>query len=164
LLTSLKPSWKAGDYADKDGQFRRPDSIFRSSVSSDPSAEYPAEAGRYVLYVNYGCPWAHRTILTRGLKKLEDIIQLIEVDGMTEGKGWTFTGQTGPDKDPLYGGKYLRDLYEKASPAYEGRITVPVLWDKKKGLLVIQFRQMELTLFCRDNYKQREQRDHPNVL
>jgi glutathionyl-hydroquinone reductase len=69
----------------------------------------------------------------RALKGLEDIIQLVEVDGMEEGKGWVFTGQTGPDRDPLYGFKYLRELYMKANPQYQGRITVPVLWDKKKG-------------------------------
>lgn len=127
----LKPSWKSGDYAEKDGQFRRPESSFRSFIS--PDSDFTAEKGRYVLYINYGCPWAHRTIITRGLKGLEDVVPLIEVDGMTEGKGWTFTGKTGPEKDPLYGGKYLRDLYEKANPSYTGRVTVPVLWDKKHG-------------------------------
>jgi putative glutathione S-transferase len=69
----------------------------------------------------------------RALKSLEDHIQLIEVDGMEEGKGWVFTGKTGHDKDPLYGFKYLRELYMKANPQYKGRITVPVLWDKTKG-------------------------------
>lgn len=128
-----KPSWKSGDYADKDGQFRRQQSSFRDAVSADPAAPFPAEAGRYVLYVNYGCPWAHRAIITRKLKSLEDIIQLVEVDGMEEGKGWKFTGTTGPDKDPLYGFQYMRQLYEKADPEYEGGITVPALWDKKKG-------------------------------
>lgn len=87
-----------------------------------------------MLYINYTCPWAHRTIITRGLKGLEDIVQLVEVDDLEEGKGWMFSGKTGPDKDPLYGGKYLRDLYEKANPGYSGRVTVPVLWDKKRGL------------------------------
>jgi putative glutathione S-transferase len=87
-----------------------------------------------VLYVNYGCPWAHRTIIVRALKGLEDVIQLIEADGMVEGKGWTFTGTSGSDVDPLYGFKFVRQLYEKAEPGYEGRVTVPVLWDKKKGM------------------------------
>ena len=86
-----------------------------------------------MLYVNYGCPWAHRTIITRILKGLEDVVELVEADGMEEGKGWKFSGKTGPDKDPLYGFQYMRQLYEKANPKYEGRITVPVLWDKKKG-------------------------------
>jgi len=130
------PSWKSGDYADKDGHFKRPDSSFRDAVSADSNAPFPAEAGRYVLYVNYGCPWAHRTIIVRRLKRLEDIVQLIEVDGMTEGKGWTFTGTSGPTKDPLYGFKYMRELYEKVEPGYQGRITVPVLFDKKKEKIV----------------------------
>ena len=69
----------------------------------------------------------------RALKGLEDHIQLIEVDGMEEGKGWVFTGKTGPSEDPLYGFKYLRELYMNADAQYKGRITVPVLWDKKKG-------------------------------
>lgn len=79
------------------------------------------------------CPWAHRTIITRILKGLEDIIDLVEVDGKEEGKGWKFTGTTGPNRDPLYGFQYMRQLYGKADSAYKGSITVPVLWDKKKG-------------------------------
>ena len=102
-------------------------------MSPAENAPFPAEAGRYALYVHYGCPWAHRTIITRALKGLEDVIQLIEVDDMVEGIGWVFSGRTGPDKDPLYGFKSLRQLYEKADKNYSGRITVPVLWDKKKG-------------------------------
>jgi len=68
------------------------------------------------------------------LKGLEDIIQFIEVDSMDPQKGWFFSGTTGPSEDPLYGGKYLRDLYEKADPSYNGRVLVPTLWDKKQGM------------------------------
>jgi len=135
-MSTEKPSWTNGKYADSDGQFRRPESQFRDAVLADPNAKFPAEAGRYVLYVNFGCPWAHRAIIVRALKGLEDVIDLIEADGYTEGKGWTFTGQSGPDKDPLYGFKYLRQLYEKAAPGYSGKITVPVLWDKKNETIV----------------------------
>ena len=72
--------------------------------------------------------------MVRVLKGLEHIIQLIELDDMDPEKGWVFTGKKyGPEKDPLYGYKYLRELYLKADPEYAGRITVPVLWDKKKG-------------------------------
>jgi putative glutathione S-transferase len=101
-----------------------------------------------VLYVNYVCPWAHRTIIVRALKGLEDVIELIEVDGMTEGKGWTFTGQSGPEKDPLYGFTYLRQLYEKVEPDYEGKVTVPVLWDKKKGGGPLVHQETEAELIC----------------
>jgi putative glutathione S-transferase len=73
-------------------------------------------------------------LIVRALKGLEDVIQLIEVDDLEEGKGWKFTGTTGPDQDPLYGYKYLRQLYEKASSDFTGRVTVPVLWDKTTGI------------------------------
>jgi putative glutathione S-transferase len=105
-------------------------------VSSDPTAKYPAEKGRYLLYVNFGCPWAHRTIITRALKGLQEVIELIEVGDLEPGKGWVFNGPPGPDKDPRYGFKYLRELYDKADPNYDGRITVPVLWDTKTETIV----------------------------
>jgi len=107
-----------------------PPSVFRHTI---PSADFPVEADRYVLYVNYCCPWAHRTILGRALKHLEEIIELVEVDSRDRQKGWWFSGRRGPDRDPIYGFKYLRELYLKADPNYQGRITVPLLWDKKKG-------------------------------
>jgi putative glutathione S-transferase len=86
--------------------------------------------------VSYGCPWAHRTIIVRALKGLEDIVELIEVGDLVEGKGWTFNAPTGPSEDPRYGFKYLRQLYAKADAAYDGRITVPVLWDTKNETIV----------------------------
>lgn len=122
--------------SDKGGNFKRPDSTFRNVVSADPSSSFPAEKGRYLLYVNYGCPWAHRAIITRKLKGLEDIVELVEVDEMELGKGWVFSGKVGPDKDPRYGFKYLRQLYEKADPEFKGRVTVPVLWDTKAETIV----------------------------
>jgi len=124
------------DNSDKDGQFRRKASTFRDAISPDANAKFPAEKDRYTLYVNYGCPWAHRASLTRLLKGLDDIVQIIEVDNMDPQKGWFFSGTTGPSEDPLYGGKYLRDLYEKADPEYSGRVLVPTLWDKKQGVTV----------------------------
>jgi putative glutathione S-transferase len=117
-----------------------------------------------VLYVNYGCPWAHRTIIVRALKGLEDVIELVEVDGMTEGKGWTFTGQSGPDKDPIYGFKYIRQLYEKADAAYEGRITVPVLWDKQKGKVGSLVIMCMLLNICRNHCQQRKQRNYSHAV
>ncbi|KAF2418934.1 hypothetical protein EJ08DRAFT_673417 [Tothia fuscella] len=116
-----EPDWLNKKYADEDGKFRRPQSAFRSFVSPDAGAEFPAEAGRYLLY---------RAIIVRKLKSLEDIVELVEVAGKTDGKGWTFD-TPGPEKDPLYGFKYLRELYEKAAPDHEYKyISVPVLWDK----------------------------------
>ena len=115
--------------ADKDGHFRRPPSQFRDTI---PSATHPAEADRYVLFLNYGCPWAQRTNIVRVLKGLEDIVELVEVDHMDPGptKGWCFSGKYGPPQNPYTGGKYLRELYEKDDPSFTGRPTVPTLWDK----------------------------------
>ncbi|KUL81786.1 hypothetical protein ZTR_10617 [Talaromyces verruculosus] len=125
------------NHADKDGHFRRSDSAFRSSISRSPTAEFPAEPNRYVLYLNYVCPWAHRANIVRSLKGLEDIIQQVVVGNDLGPEGWYFTGRDGAaDKDPLYGGKYLSELYFKANPNYTGRYTVPFLWDKKKETIV----------------------------
>lgn len=122
---------------DSDGHFRRKDSAFRSWISRDPAAEFPAEKDRYVLYINYGCPWAHRANLVLILKGLESIIQKVVLDPELGPDGWFFSGQRGSaEKDPIYGFKYLKDLYFKADPQYEGRYTVPTLWDKKKETIV----------------------------
>ncbi|OJD30041.1 glutathione s-transferase [Diplodia corticola] len=123
--------------ADEDGTFRRQASKFRNFI---PSEQFPAEGGhRYVLYINYGCPWAHRANIVRTLKGLDDVIRLVEVDDMdrSAGKGWFFSGQNGgPDRDPVTGCKYLRELYLRADPQYEGRVTVPTLWDSHRNLVV----------------------------
>jgi putative glutathione S-transferase len=106
-------------------------------VSQDASAEFPAEKGRYVLYVNYGCPWAHRANLVWTLKGLQDIIQRVVLDPELSPDGWFFSGRWGSaEKDPLYEFKFLKELYLKADPQYEGRYTVPALWDKKKETIV----------------------------
>ena len=90
-----------------------------------------------MLYINKGCPWAHRANLVRSLKGLEEIIQLVVLDPELTPKGWYFTGRLGTDvKDPLYGFTYLRELYFKADPGYDKRFTVPMLWDRKKETIV----------------------------
>ncbi|KAF2653090.1 hypothetical protein K491DRAFT_634372 [Lophiostoma macrostomum CBS 122681] len=128
---------KAHTEADKDGQFRRKPSAFRNFISADPSSKFPAEKDRYALYIHRGCPWAHRTNIVRSLKGLEDIIQLIVLDASdVGGKGWCFSGKPGFEEDPLYGFKYLKQLYEKSEPTYEGRYLVPTLWDKKTEKIV----------------------------
>ncbi|GLA50495.1 hypothetical protein AnigIFM63604_006555 [Aspergillus niger] len=128
---------KVHGHADADGHFRRKESAFRSTVSSDPNAEFPAEKDRYVLYLTYGCPWAHRTNLVRSLKGLEDIIQLVVLDPELGPEGWFFSGRWGSaEKDPLYGFTKLSQFYFKAEPDYEGRYTVPMLWDKRKETIV----------------------------
>ncbi|KAK0336226.1 hypothetical protein LTR59_008918 [Friedmanniomyces endolithicus] len=126
------------DVADKDGHFRRPDSKFRNSISSAEGAEFPPEKDRYILYINKGCPWAHRANIVRSLKGLEDIVQLVTMDHEMGPDGWIYNpDRPGTDpKDPLYGFTNHKDLYMKADPEYSGRYTVPTLWDKKKEAIV----------------------------
>jgi putative glutathione S-transferase len=130
--------WTTGGLITKrpDGRFVRPRSGFRNWVPPDgspgPSGEggFPAEAGRYHLYVSYACPWAHRTIIFRVLKGLEPAIGLSVVSPkMPDERGWNFVlgDSTG---DPINGAEDLADIYRIADPHFTGRVTVPVLWDK----------------------------------
>ncbi|CAG9948101.1 unnamed protein product [Clonostachys rosea f. rosea IK726] len=120
-------------YQSKDGKFVRPDSTFRSFVSSDPNSQFPAEAGRYVLYLSPSCPWAHRTLIARKLKGLESAIDVYTFHPVMGPEGWYFSGEEGSlAEDPLHPGfTKIRQLYLKADPNYDGRFTVPLLWDKK---------------------------------
>jgi len=127
---------------DKTGEFKRPTSVFRNWIENKANAEFPAEANRYHLYVSYACPWAHRTLIVRQLKGLEDIISYTSVHWHMQEKGWHFapasesvSGNTGPD--PLHEGyTHLRDIYFEQNPDYEGRFTVPTLYDKKTKRIV----------------------------
>lgn len=115
-----------------DGRFVRPQTQFRQRVSADGSTGFPAEAGRYHLYVAHACPWAHRAIIFRKLKRLEGAISLSYVEPLMLENGWTF----GEGGDPLYGSRHLYELYIRAKPDYTGRATVPVLWDKQRETIV----------------------------
>jgi len=124
--------WKVGWYApDARGAFARPKTQFRSRVGADDLA---AEPGRYHLYASYACPWAHRTMIVRSLRGLTDAIGLTIVDPKMSDDGWGFGG--GGETDPLFDTKLLRDLYVRAAPRYTGRVTVPILWDKKTSTIV----------------------------
>ncbi|ANB15705.1 Ecm4p [Sugiyamaella lignohabitans] len=101
------------------------------TITADGSGKFPAEKGRYHLYVSYACPWAHRTLITRKLKGLEDIISVTVVDWLLGDKGWKFT-----TPEPLNGANYLSEVYYKAEPDYSARFTVPVLWDKENKTIV----------------------------
>ncbi len=112
-----------------DGAYVRPESAFRQTISYDPNATYPAAVGRYRLYVGMGCPWAHRTLVTRALKGLDGAIAIsVVVPSPIEG-GWVF-------EHPEQGCTTLRDLYQLAQPGYRGRATVPVLWDMQTNTIV----------------------------
>ncbi|SEP07828.1 putative glutathione S-transferase [Salinihabitans flavidus] len=125
------------------GKFERSESQFRNWVTADgapgPSGEggFAAEAGRYHLYVSYACPWAHRTLIFRKLKGLDDLIGISAVHPDMLRDGWTFdTDDKGATGDRLHGLSFLRDIYTKADPVYSGRVTVPTLWDKKRETIV----------------------------
>ncbi|KAK3496197.1 glutathione S-transferase [Neurospora crassa] len=119
------------------GAFIRSESAFRNFISPDSNAQFPAEKGRYALYISPTCPWAHRTSIVRILKGLEEIIDLYELHPSMGPKGWYFSGEgSSLPADPLYGFKYLPDLYKKADPSFTGPFTVPMLWDKKTHTVV----------------------------
>lgn len=127
---------KQGDWAGKDGRFNRQSAVFRGRITRDGSSGYPAEAGRYHLYVSYACPWAHRTILTRKLRGFEAAVGMSVVDPLMGDDGWEFTEARGAVPDTVNGARFLRDIYVKADPHYTGRVTVPVLWDRVRGAIV----------------------------
>lgn len=110
------------------GAFQRQASRFRSWITAEDS-EFKAEKGRYHLYVSLACPWAHRTLIFRELKQLQEYIDVTVVDPLMKEHGWTLT-------DPLHGFEYAYQLYLKADASYEGRVTVPILWDKKTQTIV----------------------------
>lgn len=131
------------DTAKTAGAFRRGETTFRNWITRDGAAGasgedgFPAEAGRYHLYVSYACPWAHRTLIFRALKGLEDVIGVSVVHPDMLDDGWTFdTDFPGATGDRLYGSGFLRDLYTRADPRFTGRVTVPVLWDRKRETVV----------------------------
>ncbi len=115
-------------------RFERPASRFRDLVSADGSTGYPAQAGRYHLYVSWACPWAHRTVIGRRLKGLEDVIGLSVVDPIRDERSWRFTG--GEYSDPINLFEFLGEAYDATDSDYDGRISVPVLWDKETGRVV----------------------------
>lgn len=115
------------------GSFQRQEAKFRHQITSEPKAEFPAEAKRYHIYASYACPWAHRTLILRKLKKLEHIISVSIVAPVMPEDGWQFSLDYPDDKE--HAGR-LSELYYKADPHYEGRFSVPVLWDLKEHTIV----------------------------
>ncbi len=129
--------WKTEDDIPREnGRFRRSTTSFRGWVSSDGSTGFPAEAGRYHLYIAWACPWAHRTAILRRLKGLEDAIGLSAVGSFMGDDGWAFYDEPGVIPDGVNGSRFLREVYAKADPGYTGRVTTPVLWDKERETIV----------------------------
>ncbi len=124
------------------GRFERSAAQVRNWVTADgaagPSGKggFKAEAGRYHLYVSLACPWAHRTLIFRALKKLEPHISLSVVHWHMAENGWTFAPGDGVAPDPIVGAQYMHQVYPAADPQYSGRVTVPVLWDKQQRTIV----------------------------
>ncbi|PZR71742.1 MAG: glutathione-dependent reductase [Chthoniobacterales bacterium] len=143
----------------KSGGFKRQDDAFRDWVRRDGSTPYPAERGRYHLYVSFACPWAHRTIILRRLKGLEEAIGLTVVDPVRDEQGWAFRNGPGHSEDPVNGFKFLSEAYYATDPNYRGRITVPVLWDKKTKRIVsnsdddlLRMLNSEFSEFAKNDY------------
>lgn len=119
-----------------DGAFRRKDSRFRDWVTADGSSGYRAEAGRYHLYVSLACPWAHRTVIYRHLKGLEGAISMTIVDPERDQRGWAITETRGTTPDTVNDFRFLSEAFVLSDPAFDGRVTVPVLWDRERGRIV----------------------------
>ncbi len=123
------------------GRFVRANARFRNWITPDgknaPTGKaFEAEAGRYHLYVSYACPWAHRTLIFRKLKGLEDMVGVSVVNHFMSSEGWTFHEGDGVVPDPVMNAEFLHQIYTKADPEFSGRVTVPVLWDKKTETIV----------------------------
>lgn len=136
-MTDQQTAWSKLSTS-KDGRFVRKTSEFRDAVSRDGSTPFPAEAGRYHLYVSYACPWAHRTLLHRTLLGLEDAITVDVVDWRMQPDGsWVFNpDEPGATADRVGGHAGIQEVYRAADPSFPGIGTVPVLWDKEAGTIV----------------------------
>ncbi len=135
------------------GEFKRQEDAFRDRISADGSTPFPAVAGRYHLYVSFACPWASRTIIVRHLKGLEHALGMTVVDPIRDERGWAFRDPSGgtrsaasgkaddaeivsPSTDPINGFYFLSEAYQATDPNFDGRVTVPALWDKETKRIV----------------------------
>ena len=130
----MSSAFSLGTESAQDGSFRRQDSRFRSWVTDDGSTPFAPEPGRYHLYVARACPWAHRTLIGRALMGLEDVISVSYVHPIRDARGWAFTGEDHVDE--VNGFHFLAEAYTATDPSFDGRVTVPVLWDKRDRTIV----------------------------
>ena len=129
--------WRTDWYeSDSEGRFRRPNTHFHGRVRAETGAAHPPASGRYHLYVSLACPWAHRTLITRRRRGLEEHVSVSVVDPHMGDDGWAFSNYPGCMPDPIHGARLLRDVYLAADPRYTGRVTTPVLWDREAGTIV----------------------------
>lgn len=136
LLVDGKWQDKWYDTSKNGGKFERQASKFRDNVSNDEDAKYPVESGRYHLYVSLACPWAHRALIFRKLKGLEEHIDVSVVHPEMLDNGWEFKEYPGSTGDKLYGFDFAHQIYTKAKPEITTRVTVPILWDKQTETIV----------------------------
>jgi putative glutathione S-transferase len=120
----------------EEGEFRRQEDAFRDWISTDGSTPYPAFAGRYHLYISLACPWASRTLIVRRVKGLESAIGVTVVDPIRDERGWAFRDGPGYSRDPVNGFNFLSEAYVASDRSFDGRVTVPVLWDKQTRRIV----------------------------
>jgi glutathionyl-hydroquinone reductase len=120
----------------RSGEFVRQEYTIRDRITADGSSGFPAEAGRYHLYVSLACPWAHRSIIVRRLLGLEEVISMSVVDPVRDERGWAFREGPGHGPDPVCGFEFLSEAYLRTDPGYTGRYTVPCLWDRVTARLV----------------------------
>ena len=133
----VEGEWKTErQWQNTDGRFVRPATSFRNWITADSSSGFPAQAGRYHLYVARACPWAHRTAILRKLKGLEEAVGLSAVGSFMGEDGWAFYDEPGVIPDAVNGAHYLREVYAKADPEYTGRVTTPVLFDRETETIV----------------------------
>lgn len=120
----------------EEGSFQRQEDAFRKWVSQESGADHPPQAARYHLYISLACPWAHRTLIVRNLLGLDKIIGVTVVDPVRDDRGWAFRDGDGHTTDPINGFHFLAEAYEATHPSFNGRVTVPVLWDKERNVIV----------------------------
>ncbi|MGV3773261.1 MAG: glutathione S-transferase family protein [Verrucomicrobiales bacterium] len=131
---SAKPQFP--EEASNDGEFARQEDAFRDWVTADAGARFPAESGRYHLYISLACPWASRALIARNLLGLTEAIGVTVVDPIRDEKGWAFRDGPGYSSDSINGFKYLSEAYKATDPDFHGRVTVPVLWDTQTKVIV----------------------------
>lgn len=118
------------------GALPPPEYPFRARISADGASGFPAEPGRYHLYISWACPFAQRSAIVRRLKGLDDVVSLSALDPVRDGRGWAFRDGPGHSLDPVNGFALLREAYEATAPGYRGHVSVPVLWDRETGRIV----------------------------